>query len=263
MREAWHARKPRSKDVLLFLVGTFFFGVLSIYFFESNHPVFQFLLAALLIWMAIEDARDTTIDLRILFGVLIIGLFESGEASTRVLLFLLCFLILQFFALITVSITDAPPKEHEEVTEDGEKNVVYATKPNETLAFVPLYLGGLILLLAFYLLYLIETIIPDGFVIAYESIQNLLHGFGQIPVSQLSIGVFFFLFLIDLLLYGRIYRAKHFKQTVRYRLCGAGDLYFLPVMAAVFGLPMATGALLFAIYLALFILSYRKVRERH
>lgn len=170
VREAWHARKPRSKDVLLFLVGTFFFGVLSIYFFESNHPVFQFLLAALLIWMAIEDARDTTIDLRILFGVLIIGLFESGEAPTRVLLFLLCFLILQFFALITVSITDAPPKEHEEVTEDGEKNVVYATKPNETLAFVPLYLGGLILLLAFYLLYPIERIIPDGFVIAYESI---------------------------------------------------------------------------------------------
>lgn len=263
VREAWHARTLRSKDVLIFLAGTFFFGVLSIYFFESTHPAFQFLLAALLLLMVREDAIDTTIDLRILFGILIIGLFESGEAPTRVLLFLLCFLILQFFSLLTVRITDAPPNEHEEMTEEGKANIVYGTKPHETLAFVPLYVGGLSFFLALYLLFPIERFIPDGFCILHESIQSVLYGLQTVPVNHLSLGIFTGLFFVDLLLYGRIYRAKYFKKTICFRLFGAGDLYFLPVMVAVFGLPMATGALLFAIYLALFILSYRKARERH
>ena len=256
-------RKPANKSLVLFLAGTFFFGILTTYFVSSTHPIFQFLLAALLLWMAREDARETTVDLRVLLGILIIGLFESGEAPTRILLLLLCFLILQFFSLATVRITDAPPKEHEEVTEEGDENVVYATKTGEVLAFVPLYVSGLALLLALYLLVPIERAIPDAFYIAYDSIQSLINGLLVMPPSILSIGVFFGIFLLDVLLYSRIHCARYFKKTVCYRLCGAGDLYFLPVMAAVFGLPMAIGALLFAIYLALFILSYRKARDRH
>lgn len=256
-------KKPANKAVVLFLAGIFFFGILTTYFFSSRHPVFQFLLAALLLWMAREDANETTIDLRILLGILIIGLFESGEAPERALLFLLCFLILQFFSLATVRITDAPPKDHEEVTEKGDEKVVYATKLGEVLAFVPLYVSGLAVLLALYLLFPIEQAIPDAFYTAGDVIQSLINGLLVMPPSMLSIGVFFGIFLLDVLLYSRIHCARHFKKTVCYRLCGAGDLYFLPVMVAVFGLPMAIGALLFAIYLALFILSYRKARERH